>query len=219
MLRYLPMMTKPERYRLSFTFGGLLVPETRVIAEAYHRLGDWNAVRESVVTGNALDKTRASSSQRYFREIRTRLSAAYDWELSVLGDPGSNTGPESTTVLLAIVTRYYRLIGDVVTQVLRRRLLDGIPVIDAALVRAFLGDQIPAHPELEEITQSTREKLVTVMMRIFREAGITNASTRELEVQRPYLSPALRDQYCRQGTTEDLAHLLWTDQEINRCIR
>jgi hypothetical protein len=215
-----PIHTTPNRYRLSFTFGGLLIPETRVVAKALQRHQDWNAARDALLKENTLGKTRASSVKRYVREIRARLTAAYDWELDLL------PSPDAPVILFAVITRYYQLIGDVTTQLLRQRLQNGLNRLDVSLIRAFMGDQIPVHPELDEITSSTREKLITVMMRIFREAGITRVaaggnavSAQTLSIQPPALSPGLRDRYCTQGITEDLAHLLWTDKEIARCIR
>ena len=71
-----------RKYRLSFTFGGLLIPETQIVADAYVRLGDWEDVRKEVLAGSLLRKTRQESSRRYFREIRDRLKSAHQWELS-----------------------------------------------------------------------------------------------------------------------------------------
>jgi hypothetical protein len=74
-----------DRYKLSFTFGGLLIEETVTIVALLNECGhDWATVRRRAVEENALKKTRTSSSFRYFREIRDRLADAADWELEAI---------------------------------------------------------------------------------------------------------------------------------------
>lgn len=102
-----------KKYRLSFTFGGLLVPESRTIAEQYAELGDWQEVKNQVLAENLMGKTRRSTSRRYFRELRDRLTMAYSWEIDLVAgrDPDITTESDIPIVLFAIVARYYQLIG------------------------------------------------------------------------------------------------------------
>ncbi len=215
------MAEVPERYQLSFTFGGLLIPETRAIAAAYRaHAEDWQLVRAAVVERNLLSKTRTASSRRYFREIRYRLGHAYHWELDVIA--GSSPAPSDAdvpVVLFALFTRYYRLVGDFMTEVVRPRLFSGLPTIDAAMFRTFMGDQSRVHPELTGIADSTAEKLTSVALRTLAEAGIITGRRGPFTVTPPQLSAGLRERYCAHGTTADLTHLLWTDQEIRPCLR
>ena len=106
-----------ERYRLSFTFGGLLGHETRVIAKEYLKDRDWTSVKSRILKQNLLQKTRLSSSRRYFREIRDRLSCSHDWEVDLLTSDISFE--EVITIILAITARYYRLLRDFIIQVVR----------------------------------------------------------------------------------------------------
>ena len=205
-------------YRLSFTFGGLLVPESRVIAAAFVRSGNWAAAQSHVIEANLLGKTRSTSVRRYTREIRARLVHAYEWELEALAGEGLVPESDCPAILFCIVTRYYRLLGDFTAQVVRRRLLDGLRTTDASMFRAFVNDQEPAHPELTRIADSTREKLATVAIRSLREAGIVGEHRPPYTLQRPAVSPALERLYCDQGTSDDQIHLLWSDQEIRACI-
>ncbi len=212
-----------NRYRLSFTFGGLLIPESQVVAERYLELGDWDVAREDILTENRLGKTRRSTSRRYFREIRDRLSSAYNWEIEVVAGVDSNRsmGQDRAVVLFAVFSRYYRLVGDFVTQIVRPRYLSGLNSIDAAMFRTFMRDQEPARPEISTLSDATREKLTTVAMRALREAGIIEAKSRSgpFEVQRPEGSPLLWERYCAEGQREDFGHLLWPDEEIRKCLR
>ena len=217
------MLYKPERYRLSFTFGGLLIPETRTVAEAYRTTPDWEVVRTQMVEKNGLQKTRSSSAFRYFREIRERLSNAYPWELdAIAGSPGGQsphpTESDIPTVIFAVFSRYYQLVGDFTSQLVRQRMLSGLNTVDEAAFRAFMADQIPAHPELASIADSTADKLVSVAMRAFREAGIISGKRPPYTVTPPPLTAALRRRYCANKTPEDLVRLLWTDEEIQPCL-
>jgi hypothetical protein len=212
-----------NQYRLSFTFGGLLIPESRVVAEAYLELGDWDTAKERILVENGLGKTRRSTSRRYFRELRDRLGSAYDWEIQVVAGRGDTGSAENdrAVVLFAVFARYYALVGDFVTQVVRPRLCGGLTAIDAAMFRTFMHDQEPVHPEISSLSDSTTEKLTTVAMRALREAGMLAAKGRHgpFEVRRPDRSPALWQRYCTEGRREDYGHLLWPDEEINKCLR
>ena len=190
------------KYRLSFTFGGLLIPESLTIAEVYRRTGDWAAVKEEVLRENLLKKTRSSSSYRYFRELRDRFQCAYEWELEVLsgGSDISRTETDVGLVLFAVFCRYYRLVGEFMRQVVRQRFSGGLLMLDTAMFRSFLQDQEAAHPEIAALSDSTREKLTTVAFRVLREAGIVHQRKRTEpgELQRLYLSAELHERYCRK---------------------
>lgn len=214
------MSDVPMRYQLSFTFGGLLVTETRTIAEAYRAIGNWPAVSAAVIDDNLLAKTRTASSRRYFREIRDRLQRAYSWELDIIAGTGDGvTNGEIPTVLFALFTRCYRLVGDFMTEVVRPRIHSGLPTVDAAMFRAFVGDRSTMHRELTQISDATRAKLTEIAFKSMREAGIITGRLGPFTVTPPSLSAGMRDRYCYHGTSRDLTHLLWTDKEIQRCLK
>lgn len=203
------------RYQLSFTFGGLLIPETYTIADEYHRLQDWSAVRRRMIDENGLQKTRRRTAQRYVREIKVRLEHAYPWEWAVIRDASPE---ERAVVLYTVFTRYYRLVGDFVTQVVRDRYLSGLATVDTAMFRTFVADQTPAHPELAHISDTTAAKLAEVALRALREASLIAGPRPPYRIMTPRLSPELRRRYCDQGNREDLAHLLWSDTEVAPCL-
>jgi len=217
-----------NRYRLSFTFGGLLLPETRTLVQALFDAGPgsaadsaWDEVRRRVEKENLLGKTRSSAGYRYFREIRARLATAYPWELQIIAGTGDAAPTEKDTpaVLLAIVSRYYRLVGDFLAAVVRERYVSGLPELEPYMFRSFVTDRLPLHPELSEISASTSEKLQTVTIRILREAGIIPPARRgmPLRISSPDMTDILRDRYCTNGSPEDRLHLLFSSQEIQEC--
>lgn len=240
-----------NRYRLSFTFGGLLIPETKAIVTSLFEIAPgtsagatvvparstpkddsaWDEIRSRVEKGNLLGKTRASAGYRYFREIRARLATAYLWELEIIAGVGEAAHTEHTAhsahsaakdtpvVLLAIVSRYYRLVGDFLAGVVRERFVSGLPELEPYMFRSFVTERLPLHPELSEISASTAEKLQTVTFRMLREAGIIPPARRgtPLRISPPEMTAILRDRYCTGGTPEDRLHLLFSSQEIQEC--
>ena len=60
-------------YRLSFTTGGLLLPESVRVAGEYARLLDWPATVEHARSQNLLQARTASSGDRVLREVCSRL--------------------------------------------------------------------------------------------------------------------------------------------------
>ncbi|TVR94394.1 MAG: DUF1819 family protein [Spirochaetaceae bacterium] len=231
-----------QPYRVSFTFGGLLRAETETIATLYQELGDWQAVRVKVEKDGALGKTRRSSSFRYYREIRERLSVAYAWERAALaGGVGAASATERAgraagadgadlpvdvtalhesdhpAILLALTARYYPLVGEFLRELVRERYMHGPRVLETHVVRAFLSDKALQHPELARTADSTKDKLRTVLMRICREAGIALGRREPFELDRPRTSAALIHLYCTQGQPADPYHLLLSDKEISAC--
>ncbi|TVQ28581.1 MAG: DUF1819 family protein [Spirochaetaceae bacterium] len=205
-------------YRLSFTFGGLLIPETRTIAQQYQEIGDWDLVRVRVLSENLLQKTRQSSSYRYFREVRCRFDAAQSWEIELLADNAASD-TDHALVSLAIVSRYYRLIGDFLTTVVRERLVEGLDRMDVALVKTFMAEQETIHPAIGDLALSTREKLASVVVRVLTEARVAVGTRNALRLERPSMTPRLRELYCAYGNEADHHHLLWTDKEMHPCIQ
>ena len=201
-------------YRLSFTFGGLLVPETLAVLTLYSRSGDWQAVRQRAVEQGALKKTRKSAALRYFREIRDRLGVAYQWEQNALLH-----GPQSDypVILLAIAARYYRVIGDFLAIVVRDRLYHGPNALESYRFRSFLEEQADIYPQIRALAPSTADKLRSVTMRMLRESGVSVGSREPCTIVRPRLSAELTEHYCREGTVSDMAHLLFSDKEIEAC--
>lgn len=213
-------MITPQRYRLSFTFGGLLIEETRRIAKEYAQSKDWEAVRSRVMQENILNKTRSSASFRYFREIRERLKQACRWELELIAgeqEEAAATESDIRLVIFVVATRYYSLLGDFVRDVVRRRIAEGLPTIDSSMFRAYTAELQNSHPELQEISESTERKLTQVAIRMLREAGITAGRREPYQLIRPRLSADIRDTYCAEGSGEDLARLLWSEKEIGEC--
>ena len=199
-----------ERYRLSFTFGSLLIQETQVIAYEYVKDHDWAAVKSRILDKNLLQKTRLTSSKRYFREIKERLSSAHDWEVDLIASELPYN--QKTTVILAITTRYYRFLRDFIIEVIRHKWLGkDVQLQDYDFV-SFFESKVPNHEELTEISDTTKAKLRAVTLRTLREGNLLARNRRD--IQKLTVPASLLQRYASSKDYDALRIFLLSDKEI-----
>ncbi len=191
-----------KAYKLSFVAGGLLLPETAAIASRFLVQPDWEMIRKEVVTGKLLRTTRESSRARYFLEIRRRLKVAHPFELNILAGEPQN----SRLANFAICCRYYQFLGDFMVDVVRDKLRLGDTSLGKVDFYSFFERQILERPELEKLSDSTRNKVRTVLFRMLVEAGIYDNATNTLSA--PPLPKDLMHVYQHAGDSDALVHLL-----------
>jgi hypothetical protein len=75
-----------------------------------------------------------------------------------------------------MVCKTYNFIRDFSTEVLHERFLTMQRFLTEEDYFAFYLHKLDEHPELEEITDSTRTKLRTQVFRMLREAGLINSA-------------------------------------------
>ncbi|MCX7023418.1 MAG: DUF1819 family protein [Spirochaetes bacterium] len=193
-----------EPYRLSFTFGGLLFPESVIIAQRYQALPDWDALKAEAKHGELLRKTRSSSRYRYFREIRDRFSQAWPFELELIAAEGNG----ARHAAFAICCRYYLLLGDFVHEVVRDKLAMREDHLGLSDYYHFLEEKAPFHPELSTLSEITLTKLRQVTFRMLTE-GMLLENGREHRIKNPSVPESLVRKYREQGDTMALEHLLY----------
>ncbi len=201
-----------QRYRLSFTFGGLLGHETRVIAREYLKDRDWASVKSRILKQNLLQKTRLSSSRRYFREIRDRLTSAHDWEVDFITSDASFE--ESITVIFAITARYYRLLRDFIVEVVRHKWLGRDTQLKDYDFDSFFEGKVPNHEELTEISETTRKKLKQVALRVLRDGNLL--ATNKRDIQKLSVPASLLRRYANSRDFDSLRIFLLNDREIEK---
>lgn len=182
-----------ETYRLSFTFGGLLLPETKTLARSYKELGDWALLRGEVLSGSILRKTRESSRYRYFREIRLRLEQAWPFEIDAI----ASEAEECRFIIFAICSRYYRLIGDFLSEVLADKIAMKQPKLGLDDYYHFIESKRSIHPELVSLSPTTEKKIRQVVFRMLIEGGFLCSDTWEL------ITPSIPDRLIRQYKETD----------------
>ena len=75
-----------ERYRLSFTTGGLFLRESAIAAASFLQLGDWTATRAQLRVENLLQVRTSAAATRISKEVTARLQELSSEELSALLD-------------------------------------------------------------------------------------------------------------------------------------
>lgn len=170
-------MNERERYNLAFTTGGLMLRELVQVGALFPQLGDWDAVRARVLRDNLLQARKAGSAQRWTYEAIARLRQLDPQELALLAS--ANRQDQASLAWIASCRRF-SLIAEFMAEVVGKRRLAwrddlGYPDFDA-----FLEAKSRWHPELAEISPSTRVKLRQVLFKMLREAGLLSADNRIL---------------------------------------
>jgi hypothetical protein len=162
-----------EKYKMSFTTGGLFLNESLKIAELYPGTGDWNAVRNEVVGKNILRANRASTLKRVSLEICSRLKTLADKEIEYLL---SACPHEQRLILWLAACRRYKFIGEFAVEVIRERFLSMRYCLAGEDFNAFFNSKAQWNDDLEKIKPATREKLRQVFFKIIREAELLSDS-------------------------------------------
>ena len=176
-----------ESYRLSFGTGGLYVTESGQLLHDYAELGDWDGVIEQAVAQNLLQFKSPQSTRRAVREICTRLKSLTCKERDFFG----HADPFDRAILCWLACcRTYQFIGDFATQVLLENYASYKLDLDLAAFDFFYEEQAQFHPDLEDLTDTTRKKLRQILFRMMREAGVLSDNNRIIAA---IVSPALSD--------------------------
>ena len=110
-----------ERYRLSFTTGGLFLREAPVVVECYLRYGNWAEARDHVRQANLLQVRTAAAATRISKEVTARLETLDSIELQALIDDSSLR--DQAYLLWVAACRRYTFIRDFAIEVLREHFL------------------------------------------------------------------------------------------------
>jgi len=176
-------------YNLSFTAASLRPELARIVAEHYIAAGrDWNAARRSVIASNALQARSARSAKRLEIEIRRRLGALSEGQVTMLA--GANAEDRAALAWLAVAKHVpfaFRFAADV----LRDKLAEHDPVLRPSDYEGYVEAKSAAHPELVRLSPSSKGKIRQVLLNMLAEAGLVGKGRGEKRIHRPVLSPAV----------------------------
>ena len=202
-----------DRYNMSFIGGGLLHHESVKLAALYLDLGDWDSVRDKVMTENLLQTRTLNTLKRIYGEIFSRLCVLNSSELELLVE-GSHQ--EQAYLLWLAVCRRYRFIADFAVEVLRERYITLKTNLTHEDFNSFLNRKSEWHSELDEIAPSTRYKLRQILFKLLREANLLTANNM---IHAVILSPRLLDMIYQGSRREILYFPLFESdlKEIEQC--
>ncbi len=192
---------------MSFTTGGLFIPESVKMAVLFVELSDWDAVRDKVLAENLLQSRTVTTSQRVCREIISRLKTLNPNELDLLIH---GTAQEQGYLLWISVCRCYKFIADFAVEIIRERYF-GLK-IDLHYVDfdSFFNRKSEWHPELDAIQPATRNKLRQVLFKILREAELLTVNN---TINAAMLSPRLLEAIPR-GSRQDFLFFPMFESEL-----
>lgn len=201
-----------DRYNMSFTTGGLFLPESEKIAALFLEMGDWGEVSKAVVNNNLLQMRTISSVKRVSREICSRLVMLRNEEIDLVAHGAI---PEQRYLLWLAICRRYSFIREFAVELVRERFLALRYDLNRHDFDTFYNTKAEWYPELDKITPATRNKLRQVLFRMLREADLlTNDNT---------INPALLTQrlikIIGRNEPEDLDIFPITEAELRRWIK
>ncbi|MBD3820857.1 MAG: DUF1819 family protein [Thiotrichales bacterium] len=161
-----------NRYSMSFTAGTLLQKESLLLAEVYGNIRDWGGVLEYTIATNLLQSRTSSTLKRQTREVISRIKCLSQNELSLLSQSSSQ---DQANLLWIAICRRYKFIADFATEVLHERYVTLNPDLKPEHFDRFFNRKAEWHPELEKLTDSTRQKLRQVLFKMMQQAGLINA--------------------------------------------
>jgi len=186
---------KTDRYSMSFTTGSLFHRESVKLAELYLKLEDWNAVRNKVLSENLLQARTLNTLKRVSREIISRLKKLAPSELDLLVHTNSQ---EQCYLLWLAICRRYRFIADFSAEVLRERYITLKANLHHEDFDSFFNRKSEWHPELDELSPTTRDKLRQVLFKMLRDADLLAAdNTINAAMLSPRFLKAMPDDKCR----------------------
>lgn len=168
-----------SRYLLSFTAANLALHQSRVIAQQYREIGDWPTTASVVQKQNLIQARTKSALIRVSREISKRLQTLHPQQIDLLCD---GTLDEQKQVLWLAVCKRYAYIREFAIEVIHEKFVRGDLELTEFDYISFYNRKADWHPELDAITESTRNKLRTTLFYMLRQAGITNEQSEIIPV-------------------------------------
>ena len=166
------------RYKANFTKGGLMVPESRLVADLLLRGIDAAGWRQAIEVDNALAKRSPTTASTKAMLIRARLRTMTE-DLWRLVRDGSK--PVATQAVFAATITYSPLVGDFMDLVVRDLYRRFEETLKPQHWDRYVEDCRGRDPGMPEWAAATLEKLRTRAYGMLTEAGyLSDSRTRTL---------------------------------------
>lgn len=186
----------PERYKLSFTTGGLFLRESEDAITRFLRLSNWADVRAEILKENTLQVRTKAAAIRVSKEMISRLEMLNPYEVEFWID---TSNADRAYLLWVAICRRYPFVGDFAREVLREYFVLRRREITPTDFDAFFNSKALWHEELDQLAKSTQSKLRQNLFRMMRDAGFINDHSSILQAMP---SPALVQLLAQRGADE-----------------
>ncbi len=186
-------MLDAGRYKANFSRGGLMVPESRIIADLLLRGVDPPGWKQAIEVDNVLAKRSPTTASTKATLIRGRLRTLTPALWRLIRD-GSK--PVATHAVLAATVNYSPLLGDFLELVLRPLFRRFEPNLKPQHWDRYLEDCRTRDPDMPAWSAATLDTLRTRAFGMLAEAGyLSDARQRRLLPLRlaPEVAQALKD--------------------------
>jgi hypothetical protein len=201
-----------ERYRLSFTTGGLFLRESKDAAVHFLGTRNWDITRAALRAENTLQVRTAAAALRISKEVIARLEMLNTKEIEFLTECSAT---DKACLLWSAVCRRYSFVRDFGREVLREHLVLMRRQLTLPDFDAFFNSKALWHEELDQLAKSTQSKLRQNLFRMMREAGFINDHYSILQAMP---SPALVQLLAQRGADE-LTVIPVSDLDIKRWLQ
>jgi hypothetical protein len=156
------------KYNGSFTSGALMLHESRVLIPLL-LASNTEGIKLEIIEGGALKINALSSRKKKIGEISKRFKAVNRsvWERFMEADTN-----EQYLILYYACLKTYDMLRDFQIDVLLQKWRTGSLDFDKYIFLDFLFRQRPQHPEIDEWTDVTCEKLGQVLVVMLTELGL-----------------------------------------------
>jgi hypothetical protein len=199
-------MNPTNKYIMSFSSGGLCLHESLIVTRAYLDLGDWQLARKHVLDENMFQARMASSAKRTIGEVLPRLKELSTDELLYFISAGEQ---DQKHLLWLAICRRHRFIADFMIEVVHDRYVGLKDTVGTEEFNLFWIQKSVTHPEVERISDLTREKLRTVLFKMLREVGLISKAG---HINTVVISPLVQG-FIRY--TDDNERLWFTTVDVN----
>ena len=172
-------------YNAEISAGSLMLPESRRVARFMLTQPDRATWFDTLRTENILQKKSPATARRQARLIRNRLETLDEqaWQLVAEGEREL-----ALQILLAASVKHSRLLGDFMRDVVAGHVRRFEKSLVPSDWDAFLADCIQRDSAVAGWSDTTKAKLLQVVLRILAEARYLE-STRSLRLTPPLLHP------------------------------
>lgn len=177
-----------KHYQADLSGGSLMLPESRIIAGLLLQQLDAPAWYQALRVDNVLQKPSLATAVRQARLIRFRLESIDPSVWVVIRDADKEA---ASHLLFAAALKHSELLKDFLREVVADHVRRLEHVLSVKAWEPFLHDCAARDPAVGTWSDSTRKKLLQVIIRMLAEAGYLE-STRSLRLLPPHLHPMVR---------------------------
>lgn len=170
------------KYSLSYTAASLRIQDTLLVAEAIQN-DDFGGLDKKIGNG------KTATGRRIRSELEKRLKNLTDVQLDFLLTAGLD---DAKKMAFVAICKTYQFIYEFVVEVLREKILQLDVRVRNGEYLSFFNRKCELHPELEELTQNSKDKIRQVLFKMLEEAKlIDNVRTKNIQPQ--FLSAEFQD--------------------------